>query len=105
MSKRKAFILEPTKLDVEGAKLFGDIEYVFSESDRRSSIWSDSFLTEIVTTLIRKGFDADKDYFVVVGHMVPIALAVAVLCKHYRSVNLLLYSSTTRDYAAKTISD
>jgi hypothetical protein len=103
MIKPSVFVLEPCNIDVSDASRFGAVKYVFNQGDRRSSIWDDKFLSEIVESLTAQHFNPRRDFFVVAGHMVPIALAVAALAKSFDSIKLLLYASTTRNYVEKAI--
>lgn len=101
----RVFILEPCQLDTSRTARFGQQVYLFGRDEKRSSIWDNAFKAEIAAALDKYRYDPKVDYFVVVGHMVPVVIATSVLTARFGTVKVLFYSSTDRDYVPKTIGD
>jgi len=101
--KKRVFILEPTRVDVSAAEEFGDITYVFGQGERRVSIWNTLFAEHTVASMENVGFDPTTDCFAVVGHLVPLTLALIALLKKHQAVNILLYSAIDRCYLERTV--
>jgi len=103
MDKRRAFVLEPTRLDVSQAREFGELHYIFDAGERRASIWSEEFQAEVVENLKRANFDPEKDLLVIAGHLVPIVLSLTTLLRVHRAVSVLFYSAVDRCYIERKL--
>jgi hypothetical protein len=101
----RAFVFEPGNLDVSGASVYGKIVHIFKRNDRRSSIWAPEFPGEIIERLKEFDFRPDKDFIVVVGHMVTVVMLVTTALEHWKGVNLLLFSATERSYIPRIIGE
>lgn len=104
-----AFVFEKQKFDVSGVTAFGDLKYVFSEGDRRSSVFqSDKFIEDIVTRLSKAGYTAKTDAVVATGSLIPVLglAAAATRCAQAqgsKTVNFLLYDSRSLRYFLSTV--
>lgn len=99
--KPRCFVLEHTKVAVDAARSFGEVVHLFEPGEERSSIWSDAFEREVLDALDRHRFNANVDYFVMTGHLVPISTASLIIMSHYGCVRLLYFHSTHRDYVLR----
>ena len=99
----RVFVLEPTKLDVEKAKTYGTLVYVFNNGDRRASIWTEEFIEQVMTRLQSLCYDPDGDYVAIVGHLVPMAVVIARLTYDYDHFQALCFSSTEREYVVRVL--
>lgn len=98
MSRARSFVIEKTTYDVTQASKFGEIVYVYSERERRSSIWSDDFVRDVLNRLSEADFDPSADYFVIAGSTVPVTKIVAALAATYGRFRALCFSATDHDY-------
>jgi hypothetical protein len=99
----RAFILEPTRLDVTSASQYGDITTLFPRGVTRNDIWTGAFRKELLEVLERLAYDPTEDYVVVAGSMVPITVMLSIIVREKKtSVKLLLYNSTDRAYIPHT---
>lgn len=103
MSKPRAFVIEPCKLDLSSAETFGEIVYIFRPNERRPSIWDEAFRQEIVDRLTALRFNPTKDFFVVAGHMVPIVIATGIIVRLYDTARALFYSAPDCCYTIKDL--
>ena len=104
----KVFILERLNekqrhISLDGARDYGDIVYVFEEDSDRSSIWAESFKKELIVSFEKKGFNPEKDYFCIVGYIVPMVIAISELIVEYGEVRTLLYSAVNQSYLPKKL--
>jgi len=99
----QVFILEPTHIDVSQAERFGAVKYVFDHGARRVSIWDDNFGDEVVRQLAANNFNPASDFFVIVGHMVPLVLSIAAMLNEWQRINVLAYSSVERQYVERRL--
>lgn len=94
----KCIVLEVSKYSLDGTEKFGELEYVFPADKRRASIWTEKWEKEFIAGLKRLQFDANLDYFVVVGPILPVARAINVLARNYRMFRALAFNSTQQKY-------
>lgn len=101
----KVILIEECKVDVSEAAQYGSIVYMFSRDHPRSSIWDETFKQHILKAMDRLEYDPKRDYFVVAGYMVPLAIAIATLVRRYNEIRVLLFSAINRKYVPQTIGD
>lgn len=101
----RAFLLEEHRLDVSQAAQFGSITCLFGSKRSRNSIWDSEFKCQILEAMNSENYDPKIDYFIVVGSMVPIAIAIATLVAFYGPIQVLLFSAVERQYISRTIGD
>ena len=66
-------------LDVELVDEHASLRYIFPSHDGRPGFWDPRLVTEAIRRMRADGFDPDRDYLVVAGHMAStVRLAVAV---------------------------
>lgn len=99
----RTFVLEPCDLSIAQAQKHGKTVYLFDKNEARSSIWDSEFQQEIRDALAYHKFDSAKDYFVIVGRMVPIVIAITTLVKMFGTVRVLFYSATERTYIVRSV--
>jgi len=101
----KAWVIEPTKVDVRQAEAYGSITYVFDKGETRVSIWDVMFTDSVLDALDAKGFNPVRDYIVVTGNMVTLTLAITAMVSTYGSIRALLYSATERAYVLRLLGE
>lgn len=102
----RVFVLESVKpsLDLSSTRSFGEIHYIFDDSQRRSSIFDvDDFREDVIAELKRRDYKPDVDAVCLVGSFVPTILMVSAIQKHYGSFRALLFSSIDHRYVKKTL--
>ncbi len=100
----RVFILEPVQFNVENVKKFGEVVYIFSNFDRRPSIWAEEYAQTVVDVLESKHFNPEEDVFLAAGKMVPIAIVIAELVMEYDGVRLLLFNAVSpQHYVIHTV--
>lgn len=100
----RVFVLEPTDQPTHLAQRFGNLTYVFEEFEERSSIWDTEQLTkEILQQLREDSFDPMKDYVVVTGKNVPLAVYLAAVAAEYGAFQALLYDAKDRQYCERVL--
>ncbi len=103
----RVFFIERPKpsLDIEPAKKFGEISFVFNEGDRRASVFdSESYGRSIVNRLREVEFNPQLDLLCISGKMVPVCIATAAIISAYDTVQVLLYNASLADYVKRTMS-
>lgn len=100
---KRAFILEPTRVDVQPVERWGELVYLYGKNDRRPSIFSPEFVEEAVSRLEELGFDEESDAIVIAGSIAGVAQFVAGVTSQYGFVTGLAFNSTTREYAEVTL--
>lgn len=98
----RAFVLEPTLVDVTCAENYGDLVLLFPNCVPRSRIWSGQFMKDVLAAFKKYAFDYEQDYFVIAGAMAPLTLTIAELVCAYPSINFLLHSTSDQAYIAVT---
>ena len=109
MSKPRAFVIEKSKPDefYEAATMHGELLFlidgdgVYRPSIMESAEWQEWFLRE----LKKQDFDVDKDQLVLVGDMVSVASAVAVIVAEWGYVKALMYDARLRGYRKNEIGE
>ena len=102
---KRAFVIEACKVPVERAAVHGVLTYLWSGSDRRSSIWSPAFGEELTARLADVEFNHDEDMLVVAGDTVPIVIAVAKIVAMYGHVKVLFWDASSREYRPRVVGD
>jgi len=102
----RVFIIERPRhsIDISRAEEHGEIEFVFGDNDRRSSIFRcTNFGDEVIEKMRQMHFDHRHDMLCMVGSMVPISVALAAIVTQYPTVNVLFYHAAESRYVRKTI--
>ncbi len=99
----RAFVLERCNVDVSKASVFGNIVYVFDGNQRRSSIWSTNFITDVCSRLKDLEYDPANDYFVIVGPIVPLCKTIGHLVAQYGLIRALCWSASECSYTIQEI--
>jgi hypothetical protein len=99
--KPRVFKLEPTILDSSKSDRFGETVLVFPRH-RYPSIASQAFQDEILERLLTLGFDPTRDYVLIGGPTVALALFVSAVAVNYGHYNALVFDPRdhVRDYEA-----
>lgn len=100
----RVIVYEPTNLDIEKAHKFGNIEYMFNESDSRPSIWeTEEFVEACSRRLDELKFDPNVDSFVVAGASVPLTAITSLMSRKYKEFKVLFWHSSVRDYLTRVL--
>jgi hypothetical protein len=95
----KVVALEVSRYSLAGTAEYGEVEYVFSASAKKPpSIWSAKWKHEFLRVLDEMEFDPDLDYFVLVGQVLPMAIAVNILSQKYRVWRALAFNAMSQKY-------
>lgn len=94
----RVFMLEPARQDASGLTSHGEVTHVFPTGARRASIWSERFLEQAIASLESLGYDPARDWFSVVGSVVPVSKVVCELVARHSRVRLLYFNTTTCRY-------
>lgn len=95
-----AVLLEPTELSVRQAERFGTVKYLFYSHKDLPTVSSRLFAPTVLERLSELGFEADKDFVVLTGKMLPMTALIALMVAEYGSVRALYFNGhdTKRDY-------
>lgn len=96
MTERRVFLLEEPRgnVNLETAKAFGPIKYVFGPDDRRCSVFkAGEFGHAVVRKLREARFDAVQDRFCLTGALVPVCIAVSAILAEWGMTGLLLWNA------------
>jgi hypothetical protein len=99
----RVFVLEPCRQNLEDAKRFGNVTYLFAEEGSRSSIWAEGFLVEIVKALTEQGYNPAEDYFLIAGGMAPNVTAVATIASAFGRFKTLLFDAKANSYLERKL--
>ena len=107
MSRRRIFVFEPTRLNIENARTYGEFVYIFGSatSDHRASIWSPKFREQIIDRLTALAFDPEQDYILLAGNSVPLHIVVAALVAEYSSISAIAFNAQSRTYVPIELGD
>lgn len=97
----RVFVFEKTSREVDDAKRFGEILYLFKQGigKQRASIWDvDRLTAQILEQLDRMQFNPEKDYICICGNVVPIAIYLSTVVAEYGAINALLFHTSERCY-------
>ena len=99
----KVYIVEPTDagLDVSSLYDYGEVTFLFGETEKRPPIWRADYVDSVMTKLAANGYDPLVDYFAVVGRMVPVVMVTTSLAARWPEAKLLYFSSTSREYVER----
>ena len=100
---RVVYALEPTRHDVSDASRYGPLVYLYDMEERRPSMWTNAFLEDCMNRMVSKGFEEERDYFLVSGSHTPVTLLVIHLVSTLDTVNLLLFDAVCSEYVHKMI--
>jgi len=100
----KAIVIEQAcKINVSRAKAYGELSYIFPTGASRSSIWSEEFMDEALTSLAAMEYQPRLDCIVLVGAVVPLTKIIARLVAIYGQIRVLCWSATERDYILQEV--
>lgn len=102
----RVFVVEPYRqngVNVGRAAAHGSIKYLFAEHGSRPSIWADDFVPMLLARLEHNGFDPERDFFAVVGHMVTVVMSATAIVAKYGSARGLYYSSANQHYVERQL--
>ncbi len=92
MSKPRCFVLDECRKDLESAKEFGEITFLFGDHKGRSSVWGPDYEQDVLKALNVCRFNPNVDYLVAAGHQLNIVrAAVALVQAHGRAPMLFFY--------------
>ena len=112
----RAFIVEPprTDMDLSGVTEFGKMEVIFAPPQRRgvgtapmrrefrpSVFDAESFGRKMLEELAARGYDPQRDYFVLTGSTLAVSIAFAALAVQYGAFKTLAYNSAMERYVEK----
>lgn len=88
----RAFLLEPCDLDVTGASKFGEIVTLYSHKNARPhELTGALFQSCVLDTLEHYHFDPDRDFIIITGKTVALALMIGAVCVTYEDVKALCF--------------
>ena len=102
----KVLLLEMTRsnIDTSKAEPFGEIYYIFTQGDRRSSVFDTTAYEQAIEARLNElQFDADKDIVCIAGKIVCIAVLCAVLSRKYGQFNILMFDAHDERYVMRTV--
>ena len=78
--KSRAFLLEPSELDVSGAARYGVVTRLFKHHTDHEHPTRVEFADEVIDRLLEMQFSADVDFVIITGQMVSmVAMASAIV--------------------------
>jgi len=97
------FLIERPRrpLDLSGLEEYGDVAYIFEDDDRRPSLFStDAYIKAVMGQLRLLAFDPEKDYFVLTGPSICLALGLLAVTWYadHTSVKVLAWNAPTSSY-------
>lgn len=98
----RAFVVEPTDLDLTTASEHGKVHWLYAQGERRPSMTSSRFGEDLLRRLASAEFDSQRDAIVVAGSVAVLAIAIAEIAKEYGRLNLLVFHSGKRRYVRVT---
>lgn len=103
-STSRVFFLEKPRQNVEEAKEFGAIDFIFPRDAEHASIWKgEEFTADILQRLDELRFDPDADYIAVTGNMVPLTTLIAAVAATWGQFRVLCWDWISKDYVAVTV--
>lgn len=108
VTESRVFIIEQPKrhLDIESAKVYGDIHYLFSLKDRRASVLNtEMYISDILLHLNIAKFNIKKDYFCMAGSLLSVSQALLALSLYSQGgkIKLLLFNSYNSLYEDRIV--
>jgi hypothetical protein len=105
----RVFCIEPPRdgFDVSTAARFGELTPIFKDRDRRCSVFRpDQYRHRVWEVLQEAGYQPAVDYFIMIGAMIPVSLAMTALMEHVppgTGVKILMFSSHDGEYVERVI--
>lgn len=102
-------VLEPLRSDVDVESLagFGETWLLFDSvlAACPSVFDTDTFTKRVVERLYERGYDPERDCFVVTGRQTKIAIALAAIAKewHESPVRVLMYDGAAQTYVERRV--
>lgn len=101
------FLVEQPKpeYDLEPAREFGEISYIFGPGAHRPSVFKvDEYRERVREALASAKFDSKTDYFCMTGSMVPVALCLVTMVSTYGRVRVLMFNAHESRYLLRVLS-
>jgi hypothetical protein len=101
----KVFVVEHTPKDISAATEYGPLVYVFGGETSRSSMYVPEFQKELIKRLEDLDFNQKRDYILLAGSTVIIAVTVAAVGAAWGSFNVLAFEVQNKSYKPIPIGD
>lgn len=99
----RVFVAEPVQKDISDALRFGELAVMFPETQHRQSVWEPGIDYAVMRRLQALKFDAQSDYFLVVGTQVLLMSTAACLTKLHGSFKALYWHASMHEYVSRVV--
>ena len=103
----RVFVIEQPRIrfSQEKVEAFGTVVILFSDDDRRPSLFSpDEFADAVVEQLLKESFRPDEDCICVTGSMIAVSLLLMTVVSRWGRARLLMFNARSDGYVLKTFS-
>lgn len=104
--KPRVFLLEEAPwLDIEGAKVYGQVVVIFDRKARRPSMFSPPFQKALLRRLEDERYRPGFDYLLIAGKVALCSILVGACAAKHGVANLIVFCASDREYTLIKIGD
>ena len=104
MNTPRVFILMPHDKDIRRAEEFGELRYLFDDTEARASIWDNALVLEALARMDAAAYDPTIDYLLCVGPQVPLMQLIGALCYEWETPpRVLLWDMRHKRYVERVL--